>query len=257
MKESKILEKAHKLLDSGKGVALCSIIEKRGSTPRGEGTKILVTEEGETYGTVGGGEFERQLVNEALEAIKKGESKTKTYTLSEEETGLWCGGESTVFFDVMGALPEIVLIGSGNVAKPVYDIANTLDYNVTVVDDNEETLTEERFPDAKRILDEYDQALNKVQTNENTYVVVLQGEPHRDARGVQSDLRSDAGRRGRQPLQGLRVELREYRHLAGRRRVQGPYLPDREPPRPVQPAVGRTRIRVILLSGTAFDSFGG
>ncbi len=185
MKESQILEKAHELLDSGKGVALCSIIEKRGSTPRGEGTKILVTEEGETYGTVGGGEFERQLINEALEAIKKGESKTKTYTLSEEETGLWCGGESTVFFDVMGALPEIVLIGSGNVAKPVYDIANTLDYNVTVVDDNDETLTEERFPDAKRILDEYDQALNKVQTNENTYVVVLQGEPHRDVRGLE------------------------------------------------------------------------
>lgn len=184
MKESEVLDKGQEIINSGESVALCSIIEKRGSSPRGAGTKILVTQDGETYGTVGGGQFEKKVVNEAEEAIKNGKSETKTYGLNEEETGLWCGGETTVFFDVMGTAPEIVIVGSGNIAKPVYEISNTLGYSTTVLDKNESTLTNERFPEANRILDEYDKALEQVETNENTYVIVLQGDPHNDVKAL-------------------------------------------------------------------------
>lgn len=47
------------------------IIDKEGSTPRGEGTSMVVRIDGTTLGTVGGGISEFKATNEAKKCIKK------------------------------------------------------------------------------------------------------------------------------------------------------------------------------------------
>lgn len=47
-------------LDLGRGAVLCTIADSRGSTPRGAGARMLVTAEGDTAGTVGGGAVEHR-----------------------------------------------------------------------------------------------------------------------------------------------------------------------------------------------------
>ena len=42
-------------LDSGHSAVLCGIVASRGSTPRGAGAKMLVLDDGDTIGTIGGG----------------------------------------------------------------------------------------------------------------------------------------------------------------------------------------------------------
>ena len=48
-------------LDLGRGAVLCTIADSRGSTPRGAGARMLVTAEGDTAGTVGGGAVEAKV----------------------------------------------------------------------------------------------------------------------------------------------------------------------------------------------------
>ena len=56
---------------AGESVVLCTLIWKEGSGPRDTGAKIMITEAGATFGTIGGGGMERILVEKALEVLDK------------------------------------------------------------------------------------------------------------------------------------------------------------------------------------------
>ena len=53
-----ILEKVLDLLERGDSVELVTIVAGYGSTPRGAGARMVVTADGETFGTIGGGAVE-------------------------------------------------------------------------------------------------------------------------------------------------------------------------------------------------------
>ncbi|OGV96889.1 hypothetical protein A2W24_03730 [Microgenomates group bacterium RBG_16_45_19] len=59
---------------------------------------MIVTEDGKTFGTIGGGTLERALVNESLKALEEGNSRKVVFNLTKQEkegmidTGLIWGG---------------------------------------------------------------------------------------------------------------------------------------------------------------------
>jgi xanthine dehydrogenase accessory factor len=182
-----IFERALEFLKKGKRVALCTVVEKIGSGPAERGTKMFVTEDGELIGTIGGGEdFERGLKEEALRAIREHKSKSLKFAFcgakeGELETGLWCGGKLTAFIDVLDPKPKLVIVGSGHVALSTYKMADFLGFDITVIDDNRNTLTKERFPNARLVCHEdFEQALGEVKGDEMTYITILHGDPTHD-----------------------------------------------------------------------------
>lgn len=82
-----------------KGIA-ARIVEKRGSAPRAVGSELFVTENGEVYGTVGGGKVELETIEEARRMLST--SKTHSvihYNLSAKgDLGMICGGDVTMLF---------------------------------------------------------------------------------------------------------------------------------------------------------------
>ena len=98
---------------SRKSGALCTIIKTKGSTPRKEGSKMLVFEDGSIIGTVGGGEVEGRVIEEALISINSGESSILSYDLFDPDQGDpgICGGSVEVFVDPLEKPPELVVIG--------------------------------------------------------------------------------------------------------------------------------------------------
>jgi len=183
-----ILSRAAEFLKHGGKVAVCTVVERKGSGPSEVGSKMLVVEGGEVIGTIGGGEcFERVLISESLQAIRDGRSKNLKFSFyggakeGELDTGLWCGGEMTIFADVMEPNPKLVLVGSGHIALPTYKIADLLGFETIVVDDNKDTLTRKRFPNAKLIYHRnFGAALKKVKGDKSTYVAIMHGEPKHD-----------------------------------------------------------------------------
>lgn len=90
-------------LSAGRAAVLCSITSSSGSTPRGPGAKMLVLEDGEPTGTIGGGAVEYQAKLDAA-ALWNSQETTgqKCYDLSHAaaELGMVCGGKIQVQFEV-------------------------------------------------------------------------------------------------------------------------------------------------------------
>ena len=66
------IEKLSELQRAEQPFALISVIKCLGSSPCKEGAKMIVREDGEFWGTVGGGRLEFMLLDFAADAIKKG-----------------------------------------------------------------------------------------------------------------------------------------------------------------------------------------
>ena len=54
-----------KILSEGSSAALATVISTSGSTPRKEGSKMLIKADGEVTGSIGGGGVELQVCQEA------------------------------------------------------------------------------------------------------------------------------------------------------------------------------------------------
>jgi xanthine dehydrogenase accessory factor len=141
------------LEEKGEGGILCTIISSRGSTPRHQGSKMLVYPDGHMIGTVGGGEVENRVLKEALEAYQEGSNRVLTYNMvnpKEGDPGV-CGGSLEVFVEPILPRPVLVIIGGGHVGKALAHLAKWLKYKVVISDDREEFCNKEFQPDG----DEY------------------------------------------------------------------------------------------------------
>jgi xanthine dehydrogenase accessory factor len=66
-------------------VALATIVQTRGSTPRQVGTKMLIRTDGINMGTVGGGALEAAIIEAAQEALREGKSRLVHYGLRADK----------------------------------------------------------------------------------------------------------------------------------------------------------------------------
>ncbi len=181
--EDKIFSAILEELQAKRPVALAVIVSKLGSGPREPGAKMLVLSNGETIGTIGGGSFERLVVEEALKALREGKPRKVKYVFRRDHipenaiaTNLECGGEVEVFIDVIKPKPRVVIVGAGHIGKPLADLANFLGYRVVIVDDKSELASKDRFPYAEKIVvDEVSKAVEKVGITNEDYVVIVYG----------------------------------------------------------------------------------
>lgn len=94
------------LLDDGLTVAVATITQVKGSTPREVGAKMIIHPLGQHYGTVGGGCGEADVIRAALDVIRTGEPETVHVDLTEDPSmqslGV-CGGVFNVFVEQWGA----------------------------------------------------------------------------------------------------------------------------------------------------------
>ncbi|MBD20738.1 MAG: xanthine dehydrogenase [Rhodospirillaceae bacterium] len=104
LQDDDVLNQAAKWLREGKNVALATVVNSWGSSPRPPGSQLAVTEDSTFVGSVSGGCIEGAVVTEALEVLKTGNPKVLEYGVSNElawEVGLACGGQVKVFVEAL------------------------------------------------------------------------------------------------------------------------------------------------------------
>src|SRR5688572_28463818 len=86
---------------SNESAALCTVVKSIGSTPRHVGSKMLVYPDKKFVGTVGGGDLENRVLNEALLAMDDGQTRLLSYTMADPARGDpgVCGGTVEVFVE--------------------------------------------------------------------------------------------------------------------------------------------------------------
>lgn len=89
------------LLTRGRSAVLATVTAGRGSVPRGAGARMLVTEEGRAYGTIGGGAVEHEAILRAQALLPGGGNASEVFRLypnQVKDLGMVCGGEVEVWF---------------------------------------------------------------------------------------------------------------------------------------------------------------
>jgi xanthine dehydrogenase accessory factor len=135
---------------SGQSAALCTVVKSEGSTPRHVGSKMLVYPDGHFMGTVGGGELEHRVLNEAKLAISDGKARLLHYNLADPARGDpgVCGGQLEVFVEPILPAETVVVIGGGHVGKAMAHLAKWLKFRVAISDDRAEFCNKETIPEA-------------------------------------------------------------------------------------------------------------
>ncbi|MFH1905895.1 MAG: XdhC family protein [Chloroflexota bacterium] len=155
--------------------ALCTVVKASGSTPRHVGSKMLVYKDGNFIGSIGGGDLEHRVLDEAWMAITDGQPRLLRYNMSDPSRGDpgVCGGQVEVFVEPILPPPLLVVFGGGHVGKAVAHLAKWLGFRVAVSDDRAEFCTPEANPDADEFypvpMQELPQHLN---INRHTYLVL-------------------------------------------------------------------------------------
>jgi xanthine dehydrogenase accessory factor len=180
---------------NNESAALCTVVKSIGSTPRHVGSKMLVYPDKKFVGTVGGGDLENRVLNEALLAMGDGESRLLSYTMADPARGDpgVCGGTVEVFVEPILPPATIVVIGAGHVGKAVVHLAKWLGFRVAVSDDRPEFCNPEATPGADAY---YPVPMGELpahlKLNNRTYIVITSRGSSIDAQGLPGLLESDA-----------------------------------------------------------------
>jgi xanthine dehydrogenase accessory factor len=91
-----------KYLSEGKKGIVATVVNKSGAAPREEGAKMFVGEDKKTYGTIGGGKLEAEVIDEALRGMES--AKVRLYHIrmdakAVEDEGMLCGGNVDVLLE--------------------------------------------------------------------------------------------------------------------------------------------------------------
>lgn len=163
---------------------LATVVESRGFTPRKAGAHMLIAADGATVGTIGGGAIENEVLEHARALLRDGGAEVVKKHLTQE-LGMCCGGEMTVFLEVVEPRPRLWLFGAGYIAKPLAAIAAGCGFEVTVIDERAEWATPERFPTSNVIVQAPADFARVLETAAGDYVVIVTHDHALDQRLVQ------------------------------------------------------------------------
>ena len=101
-RDDEVLAEAAAWRQQGRQVALATVVQTWGSSPRPMGSQLAVDQSGTFVGSVSGGCIEGAVVHEALEVITQGKPRLLEYGVTNEmawEVGLACGGQIKIFVE--------------------------------------------------------------------------------------------------------------------------------------------------------------
>ncbi|GAC1644476.1 MAG: XdhC family protein [Candidatus Dormibacteraceae bacterium] len=91
--------------NAGEDIALATVVETWGSSPRPLGSKMVVTRSGKMAGSVSNGCIEGAVFDEAQKVLKSRQPKVAAFGVADDvafEAGLACGGHIEVFVEPLG-----------------------------------------------------------------------------------------------------------------------------------------------------------
>ncbi len=168
--ENDIWTKIQEVREAREKAALCIVVQARGSTPRKEGAKLVVTEQGEFFGTVGGGNLEYQVIEQAKQVMKKGHPQLLSFNL-KSDLQMACGGQVSVYFEPIMPPFQLIIFGGGHVGQALVKFAREFEFDIVVVDPRKEVLDSWKLKEnIKFVQDGYLKAIENLKLDSRTFV---------------------------------------------------------------------------------------
>ncbi|MCD6427086.1 MAG: XdhC family protein [Caldisericaceae bacterium] len=172
-----IYKKIAELVENGEEFVLATVVNAESSTSGKMGFKMIVLPNGKTFGTVGGGMLEKDVIELAKEIFNTQKSIFKTYILREGEEsslGMVCGGKVQVYMEYVGRKPQLVIFGAGHIGKKMHDILSLDEtFDLIVCDNRKEFANKENFPNAEVYNDDFKTSIEKMPLRNGAFVVLV------------------------------------------------------------------------------------
>ncbi len=145
-------ERLPALLARHGSLAIATVVQVSGSSPRDEGAKMVVLKDGSIVGTLGGGSLEAGVIADALACLGSGVAALKGYDLTESGLGMKCGGRVQVYIEPVCPPRRLLIFGGGHVGKAIARLAGEAGLAAEVVDDRPEHLDPSAYPEGVRLI---------------------------------------------------------------------------------------------------------
>jgi len=171
------LRKMQALLEEGTSFVCVTLVDIKGSTPRAQGGRMLVTDSGLYSGTVGGGLVEAKALEFSQEFLQQNELSGQSIFVQwnlNRDIGMSCGGSVKLYFERFNTNPwQIMIFGAGHVAQALIPLLLTLDCQLSCYDTRREWLN--KLPESPKLNKNCVENLeDKVeQTSEKAFVLIM------------------------------------------------------------------------------------
>ncbi|WP_299338767.1 xanthine dehydrogenase accessory protein XdhC [uncultured Psychroserpens sp.] len=118
-------------------VALVTVTKCLGSTPCVVGSRMIVTKDKSSFGTIGGGKLEFKAIEEAIVAINESRIIESNYTLGPEFEQC-CGGKVEFIIEPMNQSPELFLFGAGHIGVEIAKLLVDTPFDVKLIDSRDD-----------------------------------------------------------------------------------------------------------------------
>ncbi|MCU1483225.1 MAG: alanine dehydrogenase [Subtercola sp.] len=143
-------------------VTLFSLQDRKAVQP---GTCLLLTGDGSVKEALTDSTLKDTLISDALDVLRTGISATRIYVDTIEYTG---------FVEHIKPVISVIIIGAGNDAIPLTQLAAILGWDVTIVDGRANYAKTDRFPSAKQVIcAKPEQVLSQVSLDERSVMVLM------------------------------------------------------------------------------------
>jgi xanthine dehydrogenase accessory factor len=169
-------EKIVEIKKSGEPAAFAIVIKIEGSTPRKVGAKMVVLKDGKAVGTLGGGDLEKRVVEEAMDAIKQGQPRIASFTFDIEKGKLdmMCGGKLDIYIEPILPDEKLVIFGAGHITRSLAPLVKLAGFQVSVVEDSPDLLQKDKFPETEDlVLTDMEEFARDLPSDSRTYIVLL------------------------------------------------------------------------------------
>lgn len=178
------------ILEGRRGrAALATVIGRQGSAPQILGARMLLHDDGEIVGTVGGGAIEAKVLAMCRMTLRDGQPRRVDAQLVRD-LAMCCGGSMEVFVEVLQPQVKLVVLGAGHVAQALTPVAEAAGFAVQVLDDREELLDNPAYARAtvgSYDVDELEAALPELTSRD--YVIITTRDHARDEKALAHLLR--------------------------------------------------------------------
>ena len=167
-----LLKEIESIRASETKAVLCIIVQTKGSTPRKVGAKMIVKEDGSILGTIGGGNLEKKVIENALVQIEKNEPKLYKHDLLHQHN-MCCGGSVEIYIEPIQKMNKLYIFGAGHTGKALAKMANSMNFDIYVIDDRAAYINAINIEGINKMNLDYKKVLPTLPFDATTYIVIM------------------------------------------------------------------------------------
>jgi xanthine dehydrogenase accessory factor len=164
---SGIFREAARIRQKGGAAILATLVSVDGSSPKGEGSKVLMKISGEKVGLLPGGvELEKKILREGEVLLKEKRPKVLVYNSENKRM--------EVLLEPISSEPTVYIFGGGHISEQLAPLVKKVHFKVVVIDDREVFANRSRFPEADEVIvSEFEKCFDQLNIDDSSYIVIV------------------------------------------------------------------------------------